>query len=182
MFVNLIRPKNFIKTITMKKFLFLFFVVISTAASSQNTNNDTLDEIINRVADTVTGQKGAWKFKVKERLLICITDENNNRMRIISPITEVSNLTEEDLLKSLLANFHTALDVKYAISEDVLWSVFIHPLAELSEAQMEDAIIQVYNAAETYGTIYSSTNLSFPGAFDQKEPTEIKEKIELQKG
>lgn len=163
------------KLIIMKKVLLICLVFISVMASAQNTTNETLEKIITRVADTVAGQSGAWQFQIKERLLVCYTDENNNRMRIISPITELENLTEEDLLKSLLANFHTALDVKYAVSDDVLWSVYIHPLAELSEDQIEGAIYQVYNAAETYGTIYSSTNLSFPGAIRESAPKKVKE-------
>ncbi len=98
-------------------------------------------------------------------------------MRIISPITEVQNLPEGELENALVANFHSALDVKYAISDGVLWTVFIHPLKELSEAQIEDAILQVYNGAETFGTTYSSTNLAFPGRtpseVNQKKPVEI---------
>ena len=163
----------------MKKLLLVFAFIFSLPAISQNTNNTTLEKVITRVADTVTGQSGAWQFVVKDRLLICITDENNNRMRIISPVTEVANLSEEELVNSLVANFHTALDVKYAISDQVLWSVFIHPLKELSETQFEDAIIQVYNAAETFGTIYSSTNLFFPAKTEKKEPEPV---IEMQKG
>ncbi len=166
----------------MKKTILICAILFSTIATSQNTNNDTLDEVITRVADTVAGQKGAWQFKLKDRLLVCLTDETNNRMRIISPITDLDNLTEEDLLKSLLANFHTALDVKYAISDAVLWSVFTHPLKELTEAQMEDAIIQVYNAAETYGTLYSSTNLSFPGAIRGETKEAAPKTKTLQKG
>jgi hypothetical protein len=83
-------------------------------------------------------------------------------MRIISPITESSNLSEDEKTLLLLANFHTALDVKYAISDDVLWSVFIHPLNELTYAQVEDAVSQVYYANITFGSSYSSTDLVFP--------------------
>jgi len=167
----------------MKKFLFLLCVVLSANTFSQNTTNDTLEKVITRVADTVAGQSGNWQFAIKDRLFVCITDENNNRMRIVSPITELYNLTEKELLNSLVANFHTALDVKYAISDEVLWSVYIHPLKELQEAQFEDAILQVYNAAETFGTIYSSTNLSFPGNTQKKERENTKPKeLKLQKG
>jgi hypothetical protein len=83
--------------------------------------------------------------------------KKNNRMPIISPIIEVSNVDDKTLKNCLTANFHTALDVKYAIA-------------------------QVYNANYTFGTIYSSTNLSFPGAIGQekKKPKKkiiLKEKI-----
>lgn len=95
-------------------------------------------------------------------------------MRIISPIAKKEQLTEELITNSLIANFHTALDVKYAISDDVLWSVFTHPLKELSTHQVKDAIIQVYNANITFGTIFSSTSLTFPGNTKKSIPKEKK--------
>ncbi|MEM7382181.1 MAG: hypothetical protein AAF361_13425, partial [Bacteroidota bacterium] len=91
------------------------------------------------------------------------------RMRIISPIVEREQLEEDQLLNALVANFHSALDVKYALSDEIIWSVFAHPLKELSEHQVLDAIEQVYLAALTFGTSYSSTNLVFPGNSGKKE-------------
>ena len=41
-------------------------------------------------------------------------------MRIISPIAESKSLTEDTIKSALIANFHTALDVKYAVSDGVL--------------------------------------------------------------
>ena len=83
-------------------------------------------------------------------------------MRIISPIIESSKLDEDLKTDVLIANFHTALDVKYAISDNVLWSVFIHPLKELTDNQVIDAIKQVYRANLTFGSTNSSTDLIFP--------------------
>lgn len=168
----------------MKELLImLLFVSPVASAFSQDMNNEKLEDIITRVADTVTGRDGQWQFALKDRIFLCITDVNNNRMRIISPITEVDNLSEEEILNSLVANFHTALDVKYAISEERIWAVFTHPLRELTDTQAESAIIQLYNAAATFGTIYSSTNLSFPGSAKSKESTPVKLKEpKLQKG
>ena len=102
-------------------------------------------------------------------MLVCIYDEGANRMRIISPIVERGKLGEEELLNALVANFHSVLDVKYALSDEIIWSVYAHPLKELSEAQIMDAIQQVYAAAITFGKSYSSTNLVFPGNTEKKE-------------
>jgi len=110
---------------------------------------------------------------IEDVLFVCITDTANNRMRIISPITDMVNLNEDEKTLLLLANFHTALDVKYAISDDVLWSVFIHPLRELTSSQVKDAVSQVYYTNLTFGTSYSSTNLVFPGK-EKKEAKQIK--------
>ena len=69
----------------------------------------------------------------------------------------------------MVANFHSALDVKYALSDEIIWSVYVHPLKELSEEQVADAVKQVYTAAKTFGSSYSSTNLVFPGNTRKKE-------------
>jgi len=150
-------------------FIILLFPLI---LSAQNMNNTTLNTIIQSTADEVQGQDGQWQFKINKRVLICITDSNHNRMRIITPIVEVQKLSSEEVLSALAANFHTALDVKYAISDDIMWSVFIHPLKELSEDQARNAIEQVYSAAETFGVSYSSTNLVFPGSQDEDQNEE----------
>ena len=152
----------------MKKIFFLF-LFISTFSYGQQMTFEKLGTIINNEADSVEFGGNSWKFKYKGLLLICIADKKANRMRIISPIAERKQLTKDLILNSLVANFHTALDVKYALSDEILWSVFAHPLKELSEHQVVDAISQVYYANKTYGTIFSSTNLNFPGNTKKKE-------------
>ena len=99
-------------------------------------------------------------------------------MRIISPITEVSRLSEELKGAALMANFHTALDIKYAIANNILWSAFIHPLKELSEEQLIDAFSQVYYGNVNFGTTFSSSSLIFPGGSKEEQPKEnIKQKL-----
>ncbi|MFY0631795.1 MAG: hypothetical protein JXR05_15625 [Flavobacteriaceae bacterium] len=143
-------------------------------------NIEKMGAVLEKVADSIQGENGRWQFKIKETFLICITDVKHNRMRIISPITEAKRLDEKLKSAALVANFHTALDVKYAVANDVLWSVFIHPLKELTEAQVKDAIGQVYSANITFGTTFSSTSLVFPGSkkTEEKKPkTLLKEEF-----
>ncbi|PWL37596.1 hypothetical protein DKG77_14935 [Flagellimonas aquimarina] len=130
---------------------------------SQEMTSAKLVELIEQEADTVKVNGNSIQFLIKENMLICIYDENANRMRIISPIIKREEIGEEELLNAFVANFHSALDVKYALSDEIIWSVFTHPLAELSEHQVVDAINQVYSAAVTFGSSYSSTNIVFPG-------------------
>jgi len=124
--------------------------------------NEKLDVIIKNICRIIKGGYGNWEFEMNGTHFICLTDENHNRMRIISPIIEISKIRSEQLMKCMEANFHTALDTKYAISNGILWSVFIHPLKELSQKQVIDAISQVYSTVKTFGTSYSSSNLIFP--------------------
>ncbi|MEX0288801.1 MAG: hypothetical protein AB3N14_06795 [Flavobacteriaceae bacterium] len=147
----------------------LSFLLYASSVSAQEMNPEKLKELITQVSDTLQHNGNSIQFLYKEKMLVCIYDENANRMRIISPIIERKNLEEEQLLNALVANYHSALDVKYALSDEIIWSVFTHPLAELYEHQLLDAINQVWAAAATFGTTYSSTHLVFPGNSKKKE-------------
>ena len=136
---------------------------------SQDMNPERLLEILEQESDTLKTNGNSFQFLIKDAVLFCVYDEAANRMRIISPIVEREKLGEEELLNALVANYHSALDVKYALSDEVIWSVFTHPLKELTDYQVQDAIKQVYTAAKTFGGSYSSTNLVFPGNTQRKE-------------
>lgn len=157
---------------------FLFSLFFLATLQSQEMNSQKLSELITQVSDTVRTNGNSIEFIYKQRPLFCIYDENANRMRIISPIMETKNLEEEQLLNALVANFHSVLDVKYALSDEVMWSVFIHPLKELNDHQVLDAIDQVYAASITFGSTYSSTNLVFPGNTKKKDNPKEKKLIE----
>lgn len=164
----------------MRHALFLivyFFVFSTTSIQAQEMTSDKLQELIALVSDTSMVNGNSIQFLYREMPLICVYDTQANRMRIITPIIETSELEEEQLLNMLVANFHSALDVKYALSDEIIWSVFIHPLNELSDYQVLDAIDQVYSAALTFGTTYSSTSLVFPGNTKKKESPKQKKLI-----
>ena len=145
------------------RWFFLLFLSFSLGLHAQEMTAKRLEEIIRQEADSVQVQNNMMQFKFNQAVLLCIYDENANRMRIITPITERKNLEEKDLLNMLVANFHSALDVRYALSDEIIWSVYTHPLQQLSEAQVIDAIQQVYAAALTFGNTFSSTGMVFPG-------------------
>lgn len=147
----------------MKNIFLLSFMFSGLFMYSQNMTITKLDKIFHDASDSIVSQQSQWRFIIKKVPFIAIADSTHNRMRIISPIAKSNRLTNELKTTSLMANFHTALDVKYAISDEVLWSVFIHPLKELSENQVYDAISQVYYAHVNFGSTFSSTSLVFPG-------------------
>jgi len=163
----------------MKQWIFLVFLSFGIVSQAQHMNNETLGDIITQKADTLAGAIGNWQFVYKELPMMCVTDQKNNRMRIIAPITESSNLDKDLLLDTMTANFHSALDVKYAISNGILWSAYVHPLKELSTEQVESALSQVYYAAKTFGTTFSSTELLF-GSPREEEKKPKKEKLKKQ--
>ena len=160
--------------------LLVLFLGFMAFVNGQTMTAERLIEIIETESDTIVLEGNSARFLFNKTMLICIHDETANRMRIISPIVERSKLEEKELLNALVANFHSVLDVKYALSDEIIWSVYTHPLKELSDAQVVDAIQQVYAAALTFGGSYSSTNMVFPGNAkkkDEKKPPKTLNKI-----
>ncbi len=125
-------------------------------------NNEKLNAIIYTFSDEIEGANGSWQFVIDSIVFLCITDEVNNRMRIISPVEKAENLNDEQIMRCMEANFHTALDVRYSISDGILWSAFIHPLTELTKEQVISGLSQVYSCVKTFDSTYSSGALSFP--------------------
>lgn len=124
--------------------------------------NTQLGEIIRTHADTMhEDQASYWQFDYFGFQLIAMADVAANRMRIISPIAALDGLAEELLTECLSANFDRALDARYATSQGLLWSAFIHTLAELEDHQVVAAINQVARLSATCGTTFTSTDLSF---------------------
>jgi len=161
----------------MKRLLIILILqlpVLAAFSQTEKMTNEKLSEIFQSITEQIEGQNGNWQFIIDSTLFICLTDETHNRMRIISPVEELAKISKDQMLKCMEANFHTVLDSKYAVSDDILWSVFIHPLGELTEEQVISAIVQVYSGVKTYGTVYSSGLLSFPKAEEVKKPKKEK--------
>jgi hypothetical protein len=162
----------FKRVLTLSGLLFLSIAGLN----GQQMDNSGLYRILASVSDSIEGPEGFWQLRYADRVMFVITDENFDRMRIISPVTSADDISAGELEQAMIANFHSALDVRYAISEDILWSAFIHPFGALTETQVRDALSQVYRAAETFGTTFSSTDLVFPGSSGEISPGRSKKK------
>lgn len=135
----------------------------SVQAAEPPMNNERLWSLILRVDENAEGGPGFWRATVAGRVITVITDENADRMRIILPVARADNLDAKLMLRMLQANFDTALDARYSIAREVLWSLYLHPLGSLSDEQFLAGIGQVVNLAASFGTTYSSGGLSFGG-------------------
>lgn len=156
--------------------LLLFVTQSSFGQDTPGMTNAIMDKIIKSEATNIEGQLGNWQVLFRELPIFILTDETNNRMRIFTPFAEEKALEGEELKKMLEANFHSALDAKYSIFEGFVISVYTHPLRELTRDQFVDAMGQVVNLAQNFGTSYSSTGLLFaPGTSDSTEEGKKKE-------
>ena len=127
---------------------------------------ERLDTLIRRVGDDVQRAGTLWVFRVSETQVQVISDPRADRMRILVPVRGVTGLDARELYKLLQADFETALDARYAIARETLWSVFIHPLRTLDDAEFLSGLGQAINLAKTYGKGYTSGALSFGGGDD----------------
>ena len=110
---------------------------------------------------SLESQEGYLDFRYKGRKMVALSNTQHDRMRIITAITSYSILAPVIKDALMQANFHTALDARYAVSDDVLYAAFIHPLSTLCVTDLESALEQVYSLAHTFGKSYSSAQIAF---------------------
>jgi len=112
-------------------------------------------------AQVLGEEEGYILFRFQGVKMALISDEELNRMRIIAPITQYSDLAPKIKDSLMHSNFHLALDARYAVSEDTLYAAFIHPLSTLAQEDLQSALQQVYNLHSSFGKTYSSGQLDF---------------------
>jgi hypothetical protein len=148
----------------MKKILIgMLLVNFLYGAKVIAVTQDEMEKIVMNAVEVIESRKGYVVFDYKKVRMALISDIAHDRMRIITPITKYSELDLEKIGKIMDSNFHSALDARYASSNDVLYSAFIHPMSPLSKKELTDALSQVATLALTFGTTYTSGKLSYGG-------------------
>ncbi len=124
---------------------------------------ERLGELVLNVDQDARFSGSGWEFQVADLKVGLIYDVNADRMRIIIPIGPIDDLSEDELLRIMRANFDSALDARYAIAQGKLWGTFIHPLSELSDEEFLIALGETANIVLSYGISYSSGLFIFGG-------------------
>jgi hypothetical protein len=140
----------------------------TASANSEKMTLDGLDGLIRRLDPDAMRQGPSWRVTVEGVTATVIADDTHDRMRIVIPVRRVDGLTPQELYRLMQANFDTALDARYAIAQEMLWSTFIHPLSSLDARQFLAGLGQTINLARNYGSSYASGLLSFGGG-DSRE-------------
>lgn len=146
-----------------KRIAFLFVVIFSTTVSlmAQKMTLGQLKSLIAEDAKVIEDRGYMAIYELDSVMIYLVTDVDSDRMRMVSGVAEEKDLTEEDYKTILEANYDRALDANYALSDGVLWSVFVHPLSDLTPFLIKNGLYQVRNLVYTYGSSYSSTGLIF---------------------
>ena len=155
-------------------------------SKSPNTNSDgmsveKLDKILRRIDPNLSQNGNTWEFTFNEQNIIVVSDPVADRMRIMAPVISSSELEPAEMYRLLQANFDSALDARYAVAQDILWSVFIHPLSPLDADQLASGLLQVFNATITFGTTYNSGAVTFGGGDSNEELEELQRALDEQR-
>ena len=126
-------------------------------------NADRLAGILRELADSASGDARVMELSYRGVDMVLVTDTAADRMRLVAPIADASALDKAALEILMAANYHSALDARYAISEGVVFSVYIHPLSPLRESEVRSAVEQVAALVDTFGTSFSSLGVVFGG-------------------
>ncbi|MEM9136439.1 MAG: hypothetical protein AAGB01_03700 [Cyanobacteria bacterium P01_F01_bin.42] len=123
---------------------------------SDRMTQQKLEDILREIANDVESNRNQVLFSYNDRPLLLLTDTAADRMRVMAPITQLDDVDDDAMTKMMIANFHTALDGRYAVSNGIVYATFIHPLSSLAERDFRSAVDQVANLAQTYGSTYTS--------------------------
>lgn len=120
-----------------------------------------LESVLEEEGTNVRSQGNQWQLDLENQSLLVLVNEERDRMRIFTPIIPATQLTPDQVGNTLVANFHTTLDARYAVTDGTLVSVFVHPLSSLQEKDLRSALHQVASLANNFGTTYSSEEIIF---------------------
>ncbi len=145
----------------------VFFTMSASYAQEpeQPMTLERMSEIVLSLDENAQSNQNMFQMTVQDVPVLIITDEQSDRMRAMVPIRSAEGMTHEEITRVMQANFDTALDARYAIAQNRLWGVFIHPLSRLNKTQFISGLGQAVNIAKTYGTLYTGGSINF-GAGD----------------
>jgi hypothetical protein len=125
-----------------------------------------MEQIFGDQVDAIEGPSGAIRTIVDEVEIYLISDPTSDRMRLLAWVADVNRVDPRIVNVLLQANFYRTLDARYAVSEGIVFSAYLHPISTLSREELISGFDQVLALAKNFGTTYSSGKLDFgiPGA------------------
>jgi len=140
--------------------------------------SERMADLVKKFDDNAQIAENRIAFKLRDRDILIVFDKKADRMRIMSPIIQAAAVPGDIHERMLQANFDAVLDSRYAIANEIVWSVYIHRLSSLYEDDLKSAIAQTYLAAETFGSTYTSGAMVFGGGDSNALHEDLLEELE----
>jgi hypothetical protein len=109
--------------------------------------------------EAIMGPPGAIQTRIDGINVYLISDPENDRMRLVTPISMVETVDPRVNEILLRANFYSTLDARYAVSDGVIYATFLHPISSLSPELLSSALAQVLSLTKTFGSSFSGGEL-----------------------
>ena len=150
----------------------------SDNAAVEKMTAEKLSELILTFDKEAKVNENNVQFMLAKRAVFLVFDKKADRMRIMSPIAPAGLANEDILTRMLQANHDAVLDVRYSLANDVVWSVFIHPMGSLTQDDFLSGVAQTVTAAETFGSSYTSGAMVFGGGDSNTIHKDLLKKLE----
>jgi len=174
-------PKLFVVMIWVG-FLSLASCGAQSSPQTQKMTAEDLVALIQKFDTKSEARNNSVSFAVNERDLMLVYDSKADRMRILTPIVPRTLASEDVMERMMQANYDAVLDARYAMANDIVWAVFIHPLSSLTKKDFLSAIAQTVTAAETFGSSYTSGAIIFGGGDSNSIHKELLKELEKATG
>ena len=115
-----------------------------------------MELLFSEEVDAIAGPPGAIQTRVDGINVYLISLAETDRMRIIAPIAVTQHLNRRVYDILLTANFDSTKDARYAVSDGVVYAVFMHPISSLSPELLRSAFAQVLSLVKTFGSTFSA--------------------------
>jgi hypothetical protein len=118
---------------------------------------DQLDKLLRSRFNELETGKDQWRLEVGGTRVHVLADPDSDRLRVMAPVAAVDRSDADAFRRLLEANYGNTLDARYAIDNDILWALFLAPLATVPEYMVDAAISQVVELARTTGSSFSAS-------------------------
>ena len=118
-----------------------------------------LERLFENQVEKVDGGAGYLRTRVDGVDVYLISNPDTDRVQLIVavPITEAVGV--QHLVGMLNANFHPGLDARYALSDGVIYSIFTHRLATLTEEDFVAGYRQALDLAKRFDEVADGIEL-----------------------
>lgn len=139
----------------LRIFAIVMLLTSSVVAQEAPMTVERLSEIVLDIDPDAALTPNGLELTLEDIPLLIVVAPEADRMRAMVSIASAEDVTPEEMLRMMQANFDTALDARYAVAQGRVWGVFIHPLAALEREQLLSGLAQTVNLARSYGSLYT---------------------------
>ncbi|MEO1474288.1 MAG: hypothetical protein AAFS03_10225 [Pseudomonadota bacterium] len=139
---------------------------------------ERLGFLIQQIDENAVARQNGYIFRIADRNMMAVFDETADRMRILSPILPTDGLPQELYERMLQANYDSVLDVRYAIANGQIWSVFLHRLSSLTDQDLLSGVAQTAISVDTFGSTFTSGVFTFGGGDSQSLHEDLRRQLE----